>query len=132
LSYLVLIPAIKYFGSAGTLPDGAETAHSIVDMRSSKFRRAHSLHRRGSGRRCRHYQSFSLHPPHLAWIEGRARGLRGSGIVREDVPRTTRSLHEWVMGGIIALLIVIMIAPQLNLRFNLLGAVLIVALVSSL
>ena len=34
---------------------------------------------------------------------------------------------KWVMGGIIALLIVIMIAPQLNLRFNLLGAILIVA-----
>ena len=34
---------------------------------------------------------------------------------------------KWVIGGIIALLIVIMIAPQLNLRFNLLGAILIVA-----
>ena len=34
---------------------------------------------------------------------------------------------KWVLGGIIALLIVIMLAPQLNLRFNLLGAILIVA-----
>jgi uncharacterized oligopeptide transporter (OPT) family protein len=34
---------------------------------------------------------------------------------------------KWVLGGIIALLIVMMIAPQLNLRFNLLGAILIVA-----
>ena len=34
---------------------------------------------------------------------------------------------KWVIGGIIALLVVIMIAPQLNLRFNLLGAFLIVA-----
>ena len=34
---------------------------------------------------------------------------------------------KWVIGGIVALLIVIMVAPQLNLRFNLLGAVLIVA-----
>ena len=33
---------------------------------------------------------------------------------------------KWVVGGIIALLIAIMVAPQLNLRFNLLGAVLIV------
>src|SRR4030088_2839936 len=34
---------------------------------------------------------------------------------------------KWVIGGIIALLLVMMIAPQLNLRFNLLGAILIVA-----
>src|SRR6187455_750839 len=32
LSYLVLIPAIKYFGSAGTLPLAPETTHSIADM----------------------------------------------------------------------------------------------------
>src|SRR5438105_11691093 len=30
LSYLVLIPAIKYFGSAGTLPLPPETAHTIA------------------------------------------------------------------------------------------------------
>jgi hypothetical protein len=34
---------------------------------------------------------------------------------------------KWVVGGIILLLILIMVAPQLNLRFNLLGAFLIVA-----
>jgi uncharacterized oligopeptide transporter (OPT) family protein len=34
---------------------------------------------------------------------------------------------KFVLGGIIALLLVIMIAPQLNLRFNLLGAILIIA-----
>src|SRR5256712_6861171 len=34
---------------------------------------------------------------------------------------------KFVLGGIIALLLAIMLAPQLNLRFNLLGALLIVA-----
>ena len=32
LSYLVLIPAIKFFGSAGTLPLAPETAHTIAEM----------------------------------------------------------------------------------------------------
>src|SRR4051794_23031459 len=32
LSYLVLIPAIKFFGSAGALPLSPETAHRIADM----------------------------------------------------------------------------------------------------
>src|SRR5438067_8064399 len=32
LSYLVLIPAIKYFGGAGTLPLPPETAHTIANM----------------------------------------------------------------------------------------------------
>src|SRR6185437_5353401 len=51
-----------------------------------------------------------------------------SGGIRENLPRTDQDLSmKWVLGGIIALLIVMMIAPQLNLRFNLLGAILIVA-----
>ncbi len=66
----------------------------------------------------------------LIWhgLKGGLADLRSSGVVREDMPRTDQDLSmKWVIGGIIALLIVIMIAPQLNLRFNLLGAVLIVA-----
>ena len=34
---------------------------------------------------------------------------------------------KFVLGGIIALMVVIMIVPQLNLRFNILGAILIIA-----
>ena len=34
---------------------------------------------------------------------------------------------KFVLGGIIVLLLAIMLAPQLNLKFNLLGALLIVA-----
>src|ERR1700694_5061270 len=66
----------------------------------------------------------------LIWhgLKGGLADLRSSGGARKDVPRTDQDLSmKWVIGGVIALLIVIMIAPQLNLRFNLLGAVLIVA-----
>jgi uncharacterized oligopeptide transporter (OPT) family protein len=66
----------------------------------------------------------------LIWhgLKGGLSDLRSAGVVRADVPRTDQDLSmKWVIGGIIALLIVIMIAPQLNLRFNLLGAILSVA-----
>ena len=66
----------------------------------------------------------------LIWhgLKGGLADLRSSGVERDGVPRTDQDLSmKWVIGGIIALLVVIMIAPQLNLRFNLLGAVLIVA-----
>jgi uncharacterized oligopeptide transporter (OPT) family protein len=66
----------------------------------------------------------------LIWhgLKGGIADLRSSGTVRKNVPRTEQDLSmKWVVGGIIALLVVIMIAPQLNLRFNLLGALLIVA-----
>jgi uncharacterized oligopeptide transporter (OPT) family protein len=66
----------------------------------------------------------------LIWhgLKGGLADLRAARGPRKEVPRTDRDLSmKWVLGGIIALLVVIMIAPQLNLRFNLLGAVLIVA-----
>ena len=129
LSYLVLIPAIKFFGSAGTLPLAPETgAHHRQHDGRADSEGLHSLHRRRRGRGRRHHQSLPLAAAHLAWIERRAgRPARPRVSSREDVPRTDQDLSmKWVVGGIIALLIAIMIAPQLNLRFNLLGAVLIV------
>ena len=44
LSYLVLIPAIKYFGSAGTLPLPPETAHSIADMSVEQIQKGYILY----------------------------------------------------------------------------------------
>src|SRR5436189_744461 len=44
LSYLVLIPAIKYFGSAGTAPLAPETAHSIADMSVEQIQKGYILY----------------------------------------------------------------------------------------
>src|SRR5205085_3841192 len=66
----------------------------------------------------------------LIWhgLKGGIDDLRGARGERQHLPRTDQDLSmKWVGGGIIALLVVMMIAPQLNLRFNLLGALLIVA-----
>ncbi len=129
LSYLVLIPAIKYFGSAGTLPLAPETAHSIATMSVEQIQKGYILYIGAGAVAAAGIISLFRSLP-LIWhgLKGGLTDLRGSGVVREDVPRTDQDLSmKWVIGGIIALLIVIMIAPQLNLRFNLLGAVLIIA-----
>src|SRR5664279_1335385 len=44
LSYLVLIPAIKYFGAAGTLPLAPETGHSIADMSVEQIQHGYILY----------------------------------------------------------------------------------------
>ena len=129
LSYLVLIPAIKYFGSAGTLPLAPETAHSIATMSVEQIQKGYILYIGAGAVAAAGIISLFRSLP-LIWhgLKGGLTDLRGSGVVREDVPRTDQDLSmKWVIGGIIALLIVIMISPQLNLRFNLLGAVLIIA-----
>ena len=129
LSYLVLIPAIKYFGSAGTLPLAPETAHSIADMSIEQIQKGYILYIGAGAVAAAGIISLFRSIP-LIWhgLKGGLEDLRRSGAVRENVPRTDQDLSmKWVLGGIIALLIVMMIAPQLNLRFNLLGAILIVA-----
>src|SRR5438309_2785136 len=44
LSYLVLIPAIKYFGSGWTTPLSPETAHLIKDMSVTQIQKAYVLY----------------------------------------------------------------------------------------
>src|SRR5436190_23703735 len=47
----------------------------------------------------------------------------------DSAPRTDQDLSmKFVIGGVIALLLAIMLAPQLNLQWNLLGALLIVGI----
>jgi putative OPT family oligopeptide transporter len=129
LSYLVLIPAIKYFGSAGTAPLAPETVHSIADMSVEQIQKRYILYIGAGAVAAAGIISLFRSIP-LIWhgLKGGLADLRNSGSIRENMPRTEQDLSmKWVVGGIIALLVVIMIAPQLNLRFNLLGAVLIVA-----
>jgi len=131
LSYLVLIPAIKFFGSTASapLPPEAATALPIAQMTVEQIQKGYILYIGAGAVAAAGIISLFRSLP-LIWhgLKGGLADLRSAGVVREDVPRTEQDLSmKWVVGGIIALLIVIMIAPQLNLRFNLLGAVLIVA-----
>jgi putative OPT family oligopeptide transporter len=129
LSYLVLIPAIKYFGSGGALPLAPELKHTIADMSVEDIQKHYILYIGAGAVAAAGIISLFRSIP-LIWhgLKGGLEDLRAARGPRKQVPRTDQDLSmKWVLGGIIALLVVIMIAPQLNLRFNLLGAVLIIA-----
>jgi putative OPT family oligopeptide transporter len=129
LSYLVLIPAIKYFGSGWTTPLAPETAHLIKDMTVTQIQKAYILYIGAGAVAAGGIISLVRSLP-VIWsgLKGGLADLRGARAGSENAPRTDRDLSmKFVLGGIIVLLLAIMLAPQLNLRFNLLGALLIIA-----
>jgi putative OPT family oligopeptide transporter len=130
LSYLVLIPAIKYFGSGWTTPLSPETAHLIKDMSVSQIQKAYVLYI-GAGAVAAGgiISLFRSLPVIWSGLKGGLADLRGGARTAESgAPRTDRDLSmKFVLGGIIVLLVAIMVAPQLNLQFNLVGALMIVA-----
>jgi putative OPT family oligopeptide transporter len=129
LSYLVLIPAIKYFGSGLAAPVAPETARLIGDMNVGQIQGAYILYI-GAGAVAAGgiISLFRSLPTIWHGLKGGLADLRGSRGVSDNAPRTDRDLSmKFVIGGIIALIGAIMVAPQLNLRFNIIGALLIVA-----
>src|SRR5467141_1213644 len=129
LSYLVLIPAIKFFGAGLAAPLAPETARLIRNMDVSAIQKAYILYV-GAGAVAAGGIISLLRSLPVIWA-GLKSGLadfRGSSRAQTaGMPRTDQDLSmKFVVGGIILLLIAIMLAPQLNLRFNLLGALLIV------
>src|SRR5215468_4204625 len=129
LSYLVLIPAIKYFGSGWATPLSPETAKLIKDMTVPEIQKAYVLYI-GAGAVAAGGIISLLRSLPVIWhgLKGGIADLRSTKAAAAGAPRTDQDLSmKFVLGGIIALLLAIMIAPQLNLRGNLLGALLIVA-----
>src|SRR5262245_3086474 len=130
LSYLVLIPAIKYFGSLVVGPVSPETGHTIAGMSVDQIQHAYILYI-GAGAVAAGGIISLIRSMPLIWhgIKGGLVDLRDARVERATAARTDQDLSmKWVIGGIILLLLLIMIAPQLNLRFNLLGALLIVGI----
>src|SRR5437867_2096489 len=129
LSYLVLIPAIKYFGGGWTTPLAPETAHLIKDMSVPEIQKAYVLYI-GAGAVAAGGIISLIRSLPVIWsgLKGGLADLRATKAAAAGAPRTDQDLSmKFVLGGIIALLLAIMIAPQLNLRGNILGALLIVA-----
>ena len=128
LSFLVLIPAIKYFGGGWMTPLAPETTHLIKDMSVSQIQKAYVLYI-GAGAVAAGgiISLFRSLPVIWGGLKGGLADLRGSKAANANAPRTDQDLSmKFVLGGIIVLLLLIMIAPQLNLRGNILGALLIV------
>jgi putative OPT family oligopeptide transporter len=130
LSFLVLIPAIKYFGSLVAGPVAPETGHPIAEMSVDQIQHGYILYI-GAGAVAAGGIISLLRSLPLIWhgLKGGLADLRAARAETATAARTDQDLSmKWVIGGIILLLVLIMIAPQLNLRFNLLGALLIVGI----
>src|SRR5205807_5049478 len=128
LAYLVLIPAIKFFGSGMTtvLPPGTVP---ISEMSPSQIRGAYILYI-GAGAVAAGgiISLFRSLPTIWHGLKGGLADLRGGSAATAGAPRTDQDMSmKIVIGGIIVLVVMIMLFPQLNLRFNLIGAILIVA-----
>lgn len=128
LAYLVLIPAIKFFGSGMTTPLAPGTV-PISEMGPSAIRGAYVLYI-GAGAVAAGgiISLFRSLPTIWHGLKGGLADLRGGQAATAGAPRTDQDMSmKVVIGGIIALIAMIMLFPQLNLRFNLIGAILIVA-----
>ncbi|HKP72694.1 MAG TPA: oligopeptide transporter, OPT family [Pyrinomonadaceae bacterium] len=127
LAYLVLIPAIKYFGAGLAQPLPPETAHTIGQMTVTQIQKAYILYI-GAGAVAAGgiISLFRSLPVIWGGLKGGLADLRGSQAARDNAPRTDQDLSmKWVIGGIIALVVTIMVFRSLNM--NLLGALLIIA-----
>jgi putative OPT family oligopeptide transporter len=127
LSYLVLIPAIKFFGEHTTAPLAPGTI-PISEMSPDDIRGAYILYI-GAGAVAAGgiISLFRSIPTIWHGLRGGLADLLGQHGPREHAPRTDRDLSmRVVIIGCLTIIAVIMVVPQLNLRGNLLGAFLIV------
>ncbi len=130
LAYLVLIPAIKFFGetTTGILAPGTMP---ISQMTPDDIREAYVLYI-GAGAVAAGGIISMVRSLPLIWHgmkSGFADLRRMQGAAAAKPARTDQDLSmKFVIGGVIALLLVIMIAPQLHLQWNLIGALLIVVI----
>jgi putative OPT family oligopeptide transporter len=132
LAYLVLIPAIKFFGSGVATPLAPGTI-PIGEMGPSQIRGAYILYI-GAGAVAAGgiISLFRSLPTIWSGLKGGLADLRGGQAATANAPRTDQDLSmKFVIGGILALVAMIMGFPQLGLQVNIfvafLGAVLIIA-----
>jgi putative OPT family oligopeptide transporter len=128
LAYLVLIPAIKFFGehTTGAIAPGTMP---ISEMGPNDIRGAYILYI-GAGAVAAGgiISLFRSLPTIWHGLRGGLNDLLHGHKASKQAPRTDQDLSmRIVIGGCLAIIAVIMIVPQLNLRGNLLGAFLIVA-----
>lgn len=137
LSYLVLIPMIKFFGGGMSTPVAPELSTPIAEMGPDDVRGAYVLYIGAGAVAMAGIISLARSlPTILHGLKGGLADLRGgSKGENEAVPRTDRDLSmKWVVVGVIALVAGIMLFPQLGLSIfqhpfvSFFGAVLIIIL----
>ncbi|MGH9946448.1 MAG: OPT family oligopeptide transporter [Pyrinomonadaceae bacterium] len=118
LSYLVLIPIIKFFGDAVTGPVAPELSKTIAEMEPGDVRSAYVLYIGAGAVAMAGIISLGRSLPTI-W-HGLKAGLAdlrgGSSEENGSLPRTDRDISmKWVVIGIIGLIAAIMLFPQLGL-----------------
>ena len=125
LSYLVLIPIIKFFGEGANLivPPGTKT---IADMSPNDIRSAYILYIGAGAVAAGGIISLIRSLPLIAHgVRSGLSDFKAAASAHASVLRTERDLSmKWVAAGILALILAILAAPSLHM--NLLGAVLII------
>ncbi len=138
LSYLVLIPMIKFFGAAVTSPVAPEASKLISEMSPGQVRSSYILYIGAGAVAMAGMISLARSLPTI-WhgLKGGLADIRG-GQANADgsrLPRTDQDLSmKWVVVGVIGLIAAIMLAPQLGLSVfvsplvSFFGAILIIIL----
>ncbi len=137
LSYLVLIPLIKFFGDSATAPIAPELSKPISEMSAGAIRGAYILYIGAGAVAAAGIISLARSLPTI-W-SGLKSGLAdltgGSHAEGTNLPRTDQDISmKWVIVGIIALIAGILLIPQLGLsiftdwKVSIVGAVLILVL----
>jgi len=138
LSYLVLIPTIKFFGGMMTTPVAPALSKTIAEMDPDGVRGAYVLYIGAGAVAMAGIISLARSLPTIIHgLKGGLADLRGgnNGLNGDAVPRTDRDLSmKWVVVGVIALIAGIMLFPQLGLSVfarpfvSFFGAILIIIL----
>ena len=137
LSYLVLIPIIKFFGGGMTTPVAPELSNTIGSMDPDGVRGAYVLYIGAGAVAMAGIISLARSLPTIIHgLKGGLADLRGGSSLNGDsLPRTDRDLSmKWVVAGVLILIAAIMLFPQLGLSVfvspfvSFFGAILIVIL----
>lgn len=132
LSYLVLIPLIKYFGAGlvDPLAPGTVPISSMGIQGKNSIQADYILYIGAGAVAAGGIISLARSLPVIIHgIKGGIADFRGGSKVADEdaLPRTDRDISmKWVIGGILALVVAITLFPAL--KMNLLGAILIVIL----
>ena len=138
LSYLVLIPMIKFFGEGMTEPLAPELSKTIAEMSPGQIRGAYILYiGAGAVATAGIISLFRSLPTIWSGLKSGLADFRGGGADAEGslLPRTDQDISmKWVVVGVLALIAAIMLFPQLGLSVfsnpivSFLGAILIIIL----